>query len=240
MLDILGGALALKITTTCVIYFSKMTETGAGRSSSSDHTTLTINDGLIIPRSISASHDAGGGGSSEAEMELEIIAEYDGTNNPLIFGTGSLPAGNGVAVEKVTLGPVKIGSTMYHLQSSNFDFGIKEAVKGQSGGLYPEFVGVESQSPAVSGKSLNLAMQSPFGDGALAAVILFFRKITRGAGRTADATEEHISITMAECFLLHGEVAASQGGEATFDFTIHANYDGTNAIAVIDTTAAIA
>ena len=241
LLDI-AGINGLAISASFVaIYLSKMTQGSAARSTGADHECWTIKSGLIIPRRISASQEQGGG-SSEAEITYDIIATWDGTNAPLILSAASLPATSGIASQKYTLGPLDYAGVMYGVANLDFDFGLKEWVDGQDGQPYPNYACIMDRDPVVTVKTRDVHDVSAVIDAAGEAFTdarVWFKEIPKGGSRTADATAQHIKIGMTQGVAFWSDVEASQGGAAEQTVMIHPSWDGTNAIANINTAAAI-
>lgn len=208
---------------------------GGTRSAGATHTILTINEGLLVLDSITAQHLGG-----FATVNCRAIAVFDGTNAPVVPSTGASATTTALAGTWV-LGPTKLSSgTFEGVQSFNLDFGLNVEVGGGAGNVYPDHASVLSRAPSLSftTKDVSAITANHLAGVQDATVVQYLTHIVEGGGRVADATITHISLTM------QGQVAfESAGGPhgSTSDFTVRVtpNWDGTNAIVVVDTTAAI-
>lgn len=236
LLDAVGvTGLAIGDATSAKLFFAQL-EHRAGIKAGATHFSVAINDGLIIPNSISASHN------QEATMAISIAAAYDGTNLPLVLDPiATLPA-YASTLQKYTVGGIKLGGTIYDVDSINVQFGISLHEFGRNGIPYTEFMGLKARDTKVTFSTKDLSLintLTSIGSSQVDAVV-FFKKITDLGWRTAPATAEHISISISDCFASPGVMSASQNNLASSSVTLTPKYDGTNAVMVVDTTAAIA
>lgn len=228
------GISGLAIDTTAILWNYKIAENST-RSASTDHEKWTINHGIVIPRRLSVRQ------GGEATVSADIIAVFDGTNAAIIRGTGSIPSGSQDPASKFTLAKFNWGTTLYDSQSLDIDFGINEIVISANGDTEPTFAAIGDRTIRGTITTHDLSIRNVITpDGDIDKAIFFLRKIAEGGTRVADATEEHISLTMTEAYAHIGSSTASQNQPATQEVIFTANYDGTNAPLVIDTTAAIA
>ena len=229
----LAGASGAAITATVVVYFAKLVHGGTV-----DYTACfkaTFNDGMFVLRKASASNGA------EGSAEYELYATYDGTNAPVIFaGSATCPAEGGT-VAKFTNGPFKIGSTTIETQSSEFDTGFDIGQYGINGEVYDRAACILARKPMMRVQTLDLGAIATLGAGGTGDdVTMFFTKKSNQAANVANATEEHVSLVGALAHITPGAIEGSEGREATGSIEAQLLYNLTDAIVVIDTTAAIA
>jgi hypothetical protein len=222
------------ISATVVVYFAKLTHGGTR-----DYTACfkaTFNDGLIVLRNASAAH------GQEGEAQYEIYATYDGTNAPVIFATGATCPAESSTVNKFTCGPFKIGSTTIESQRNEYDTGFEIGQYGINGEVYDRAACILNRKPVFRVQTLDLGAISANvgGQGASGAVTMYFRKKTNKGGNIADATEENISLVGAASYITAGQIEGSEGKEASGQIEAQLVYNGTDAIVVMDTTAAVA
>ncbi len=234
VMDLMGfGVLA--VGTTVDLYSSKLAH-GASRAAGSSHVKLTINDGLIVPRVYQAQQ------GQEATAQFDVIATYDGSNLPFTYGVAALPGSSLQATQKFTLGPVKIGS-LFEAQSATINTGITEYVQGHSGEPYARLAAMQDRQVDFVISTFDLAMINTIGveGGAISSPTVWFRKKDASeVANVADGTNEHISMVIPTAMGIPGAVNSPQSGESTFEFTMTAIDDGTNAPVTLDTTAVIA
>ena len=68
---------ALASGNPAILFFQKLTE-GATRAGASSHLKMTVNEGIIVPRRITAD-------ANDASIEYDIVTTYDGTNAPIVL-----------------------------------------------------------------------------------------------------------------------------------------------------------
>lgn len=223
---------------TLEMYFQAVTE-GGTRAGASSHYKLTVSEGLLLPRTIEAPHNA------VATISYEAIATWDGANDPIVIAGSQSLAGTAAVDEMFTAGAVKInGSALTGIQNISIAFGITEMVLGDAGEVWPTFVAVQSIQPIITVTSLDAAAINTFAlegakQGATDSVV-YLRKLDKNGTRVADATEEHISFTIDDGRIAVQNVGGSHGAPLASVVQITPTYDGTNAPLVMDTTAAIA
>lgn len=212
------------------------TEEGGVRGSSG-HEMMVLNEGLILPRRLSASLDG------QATLEYEAIATWDGTNDPIVLSSSAL-AGTPNVTEDYYAGPVSVNGTACDgVQSIDIDFGIRERRERGDGDLWPTLVYIDRIVPTIRIRTLKAALLRTLGlkgaaQGATDTVV-YLRKGSDGGGRVANATSEHVSFTIDAGHIQVREVGGSNDGPAMVDLIIQPTYDGTNAILAVDTAAAI-
>ena len=236
ILDLIGSLGVVAVGATVDLYLHQLAH-GGSRTAGSTHLKLTVNDGLIVLRRISARHN------QEATAQVDVIATYDGTNNPFTYTAAqALPASSLVAAEKFTAGDFKLGITLYDVQGIEIDTGIKEFVAGKSGEPYARFAAMMDREITITVDTLDATLITTVGvmGGAQSNATVFLKKIAENADRVAAITAEHISIACPTAYVYPGSARASQGSEAMAQIVVCPSDDGTNAPVTVDTTAAIA
>lgn len=214
-------------------------EDGENFYAGAKHVKVTINKGILIPRTVSGSQ------GEIAQMTFEIIPTWDLTNDPLVIEKNQTYAVTPAADEQYTVGPLEIESLFIDtVESHTVNFGIQEKTKITGGNIFPTFTGHNS-AQAMNQHVTNDADYQADYDQSGAAIsdpfnFWFRKKAADGAGNVADATEEHIQFTVNKGHHCPMSAEGSIGGEATVGIEVTVIHDGTNARYVVDTTAAIA
>ena len=231
------GISGLALSSTLTAFFQQITK-GGTRAGASSHIRLTVNEGLVLPRTLNADQ-------ASASLSLECIATYDGTNNPIVIAAGQSLTGTPSVTEQFVAGPVSInGTTLNAVQSITIDFGIAETVAAGDGQVWPTFVAIGERRPRITIQSLDVGFLNTTGISGVAQSasdsVIFLRKVAKGATRVADDTAKHISFTIDDGMIITRSVGGSHGSPQMAEIEIIPTYDGSNAIMAIDTTAAIA
>jgi len=197
---------------------------------------LSIAQGFLVPRTLTAREGA------FAELVMEAIAiSTDGIVNPATFGTGSMPA-EPTAV-RWTIGPVSLNGSSFIAESVTVDFGLSVEVEASDGHAYPTFASIMTRQPTIRISSKEFDAGSTFGVPGTAQSatdsVISFRKLAHGGTRVADETAEHVTITVDDGLISFETFGASQGQRAITELVLTPTYDGTAAIMVLDTAAAI-
>lgn len=240
LLGVIGEG-ELKITSGAVAtFFYQQLDEGARRKGITSHLKKVVNQGIAVPRIISASQ-----GSAPATMSVDTVATWDGTNDPVVITDSQSLVGSPTVDEQFTVGPVKInGSFVGGVQSIDIDFGKILFVLSADGDGFPTFVSVNSISPTIRIVTTDVSFAATLGNfgvvqGATDSVV-FLRKKLQGNINTPDVTAEHISFTMDEGQIVPGRSSVNHEGNATKEFLLQPTYDGTNEPFVIATNSAIA
>lgn len=215
-------------------------------SAGSVHRTYVASRGLLLPRRLTCNHRQ----SATLDMEA-LLFSANGNSHPLtVADNAALPA---LVVNNVqhTLGGISFGTTgqvtnFGCAQSLSIDFGSAAETIGCGSDLYDVHLQLPSVRPVITITGLSAAVFA--GTGGVPAVgkpidhantAIYLRKYAQdGVGFVANATEEHIKITV------HGMAVVTQHnaqgttrGEVTLQIT--GAWDGTNAPIQIDTTSSI-
>ena len=233
-----GGKISAATTSTLTLGFQTIVEGGARNVGATTNKLLTINEGMMIPRSLSVSQ---GGGA--AQISYDIYATYDGTNEPIAVTSAALTH-TYPSVVLYGMGPVYLDTTAIDgVQSWSLDLGCREIVHADSGETYPRWVGIDTRSPSATVSCVDLAQILPanlgiLGKAVTTSVKMFLRKRTEGGTYVADNTSEHIIITLAECRASVQSYGGSHGAVVYPSLKLTPT-KGANAIVQIATNSAI-
>lgn len=232
-----GTALGSGTPAPGVFYLQKAANKGT-RTSGSNHVTGTINDGLAVLGQISAQT------SQKAMATFVAHAIFDGTNDPIAYAGSQALAAGVAADEAFTVGPVSInGSTIGGVKSITIDPGLQIEKNRSDGDPFPTHVCIMTIRPSITIRVAHEIMVAYGIDGVQQGAtdsIVYLRKLAQLGTRVADATAEHISFTIDDGLFTARTVRGSFPGTLEGEIRLTPNYDGSNAIIAIDTTAAIA
>jgi hypothetical protein len=213
---------------------------GGTRTAGATHRKYTLNDGLLFPTRLTCQH------GGDAELEYEVIATYDGSNDPIVIADSqALPSGLDDA-ERFTLGSMTIESVTFdHLRSFELDFGLRVEAEGSDSDIWPTIVTIIEILPVIRlrGVDIEWAKAANVPLIGLAAThtntAIYLRKRADGGTFVADATAEHIKFTAAGYATIE-TVFDAQGNETgETELVMPLVYDGTNDPLVIDTTSVL-
>jgi hypothetical protein len=210
--------------------------------SGSNHRRLRFSESYAMIRRISVSH------RQDAMAEVEAIALWDGTNNPVIpeatQALPTLPASSG----RWTLGDVEVGGISIGCNIQvDFDFGVNVEAFGCDSDIWDTHLNINQIVSRITITSLQPQGFATSGAVPLTGLIgthanttFYLRKrLAQGAGFVADATEEHIAITASGVLLVSDAHNAQANQRAQMSLQMECDYDGTNAPFTFDTTAAL-
>lgn len=219
-----------------ILYFSKGIA-GGSRSSGAVSMKATVAKALVIPVSIRAST------RPPATIDYRIIPIYDGTNLPVIWATTSLPTITETK-EMYCAGPCKInGATIEGITDISIDFGFNLDIIHDSGHVYPRYAGIRNRKSRITIKTTDLTYATTLtmaGAAVSSTTIVYLRQCADGGGRTANATETHISFLIGKAVVVPGPSEASENGPGSQSFVIAPAKGLAAEQIVLDTTAAIA
>lgn len=231
----LNGYLAVPAN-PITITFAQMDAQGI--ASGSVHKVVTVNNGLIVPVSVRGSQ------GEDATVRYRINMTWDGTNLPYtVANNAALPAQT-PNTEVFRIGQVDVnGSTLEAVNSIEVNFGTVVNVLGDSGSLYPTWSGIGDREGGIVIGTHDLNQLDGLGisgtaQGATDSVV-YFRKRALDGGLVADATAEHVSITMDAGHIAPGDTS-QQDNAQVMQVLVAPRHDGTNLPFVIDTATAIA
>jgi hypothetical protein len=242
-LGLLGATFGRKITDTSdevEIYFAKRAA-GDHLAGASSHYKLTIQEGLLIWRSIRAPHQ----GDAVGEFEIYAVST-DGTTAPTaMVSNASLPSLD-LVDELYTAGPVKIDSTWVEdVQNLSIDSGINVEEVSGSGSIYTTFTSIGvGRSPVIRADGFDYSALAALGadGGALPGTTIAWlrKKAADGAGNVSKASEVHISFTVPAGHYRYGNARGTVREHAGLTLQIDPRKTAGAAAMAIDTTAAIA
>lgn len=216
-------------------WFQKFAE-GATRASGGVHQKMTVKKGILIPTGLTARQ------GETAMLALQALATYDGTNNPVVLATAALE-GTPTLDEAYTLGPCNInGSALDNVQSVQIAPNITPALLSGDGAVWAKFVAIGERKPLITIMTTNAAVLGTYGlvGTAIGAsdVQIFLRKRTEGAALLADATAEHIKITVYDGMVSTRRINAQGSTPAMVELTVRPR-KGASAIMAVDTASAV-
>jgi len=227
-----GQMFAIESGKFFTLYYGQR-ETGGTFVAGSTVITLTINEGAIFLKSVSASQ------GQHAIATYDIYATYDGTLLPIVYLLAAAPT-DAILSEKFTLGPVKI-TTAQEVQGVTIDMNQTVMNSGHSGSPYALIAAVTSFEPTVTIQTFDAALigtLTTIGK-VIEATTIYFRKFDPALGRAADATATNISFVISDAFAFWGGLSGDRRADADMQITLRPYYDGTNAVFEIDTATAI-
>ena len=209
---------------------------GKQKVGATDHRKLVIPNGLVVARSISASH------RQPATIACEVMSIYDGTNDPLII-TESQPAPTGLSDSfRYTMGPVTIGGQAIEGNLSvEIDLGNGAATDGGDSEPFDTHIQIPQVIPTITISTRDVKkfaesvvpLRGLHGTHANTSIIL--RRRVNGTASFSDAADS-IEIT-ADVMCNFDDVFNAQAasrGQASLRLT--ALHDGTNSPLVFDTS----
>lgn len=221
--------------TSVASYYAKLlnTKTYAGALS---HDRDRILCGMILPTRITARQ------GQPAEMEVTVVPVYDGTNNPVIQDVNqTLPTG--VVSEMFTLGPGSINGVAVNgglNVSVMFNWNLDKEFG--DGDTWMSWCASLGNSPHLELSTPNRVLFNQLGisGGALSQPAIFYlRSIQRNKVAYANASAQHIKMTMNDGCAYPGRWSGQVGRRGEQPCTIVGTYDGTNAALAIATAQAI-
>lgn len=225
--------------TSATAYFTRVQDLGV-RGGNSTAAKIASTRGLIVPRTLTCRQN------SVATLSLDFWpTSADGTTNPIAITTGLTLPETPAITEIYTLGPVDVnGTTVPNVVGWSLDFGLDCRVKYEAGYAYPTFVAAWTQEPSLriqteDGISLSTYGVSGTAQGATASH-LYLAKTTLAGLRVADATTEHVKITVnaSQGLVYVGDIGGSNNGETTSE-AIFRPIVGSSAILTVSGASAI-
>lgn len=183
------------------------------------------------------------GSQSEASLSCDLIANYDGTNEPIVPTGGSVAlSGTPTSGQHFVAGPITINTTSYTgVQSVNIDFGIQKIQLSGDGEIYDTFQGIRTQAPTITATFIGLPLLNTFGlnGTALTGLSVYLRKVST-TGRVANGTAQHIKFAATSGVITVEDESGGGNGDVitTLKFTLTAANTSTNALTV-DTASTI-
>lgn len=204
------------------------------------HRTITMAKGFLWPDTLSVAQD------EHAELSLQALALYDGTNNPLVPAASAALPGTMADGERFGLGAVSIGGvTVTDHLSIDLTFGLQVEARRAEGDIWPTHLLLVSVKPQLRVRGAGVGQFATSGGIPLAGVaathantaIYLRKRSTAVAGYLSGSN--HIELTMAG-LATWGNVHDATGNQtAELELMVDVVYDGTNAPIVVDTAAAL-
>lgn len=214
---------------------------GGTRTTGDTHLKYNIVAGMVIPVSLSVSHQG------DATINYRILVISDGSaNNPVIL-TASVALPTGIADnEAFTLGKSTLGGILIPQKTSmEINFGINVIAEATDSDIWPTFISIESVNPSLTFNITDLTMMDaakiPFGGKVCthADSAVYLRKRAAGGTFVADATAQHIKFTLDGVAVMSEPRNASGSDPAGAVITVPLRFDGTNAPLTVNTASAI-
>lgn len=233
-----GGVALTELT----LWWKKGKDCGT-RDSGSVHAKTVATAGCAVMRALKASHNQ----IVEAEIQA-YLKSSDGMTDPLTWSFTQALGGAIADVDRYTLGPVFVtpdgGSrTQITVSEWEVDPGIEVEPESHDGVPYPTFIGIGSRMPKATLTTPDINhINTANMNGVIGSIELFLRKLSEGGagGRVANATEEHIKLTLADGLLITERASAETKGGASGSIAFDATRNGTDAILAIEFDVAIA
>jgi len=218
--------------------FLQKTVEGGTRASGAEHQKLTIKKGIIVPRTLNAGLDG-------ADLDLEAIATWDGTNDPIIVADNQALTGTPSVSELFCVGPAYInGASLEGIQNISIDFGIQVTLRYHQGDVWPHWSGIMLIQPVITITTDDALTLSTFGLSGTAQgetnSVIYLRKTQKNGTRVANDVAEHISFTVDDGHISVDNVRGPHGSILASVVRIDPIYDGTNDPIVINTATVIA
>ena len=178
-------------------YFKKGAVTGSVARATTEHKRVRITASCGYWTSIKLPHNGVG------EASVMVQANYDGTNDPLLYGGSVALPGNLAAGTYFGAGPVSINGTSYGtVQEISIDSGIKLLQLGGESERFDTFVGIEQTDPVVTIKFLEAINWATIGLEGTAlngstGLTFYARAFASNGSRIANATTSHIKFVCA-------------------------------------------
>jgi len=216
-------------------YFQKVAE-GSTRSApgSSNHIKLTADDGILLPRRMSATQ------GQVAEIEYEAVISSSDDNTPIATAASQAldPAVAPTVGEAYTVGAVSLnGNTVNGVQSITVDFGLTEYVLAGDGSAWPTFVAINERRPSITVTTHDLDLITTGLATGLDGVAqettdstIAFAEVTEGSAVRGGAS---IIFTIDEGRIRYSAIGGRHGEPQVGTLTITPTFDGTAAIMAI-------
>lgn len=217
-----------------VAYGQQMSCAGVGGAGV--HRSMTIKQGLVVPRTLTIDH------ANNAQISYDAYASWDGTNDPVVLATtATMPAYAGVVyplqqVGRWTMRGMTIASVaVLGKRSISIDFGPSVTHEAADGDRYPTVTTLAGISPVITVRGVSPSWWATHCDldgttatHASATIELLKRGI-------AIDTASHIKLTFAGLVTFDTLFDAGVDGPGESVMRINCVYDGTNAPIVATT-----
>ena len=207
---LVGMAIPTSTTYTTVDAFLTQMAERATRTAGSNHFRVRVNEGMLIPKSLSWSQ------GQAAKLSCEIHATYDGSNAPLVYSDSVALPHTPTVDELFTGGKVTInGSVLYGVQSLTLDFGLSVIKESAGGDLWPTFVGIAERGPTITIQTKTAPSLTTYGLSGTAQgsseTSFYLTKVSKMGTRVAAGTAEHIKVSLSASL---GQIIVDSAGGA--------------------------
>lgn len=215
-IDMLGGV---------VFYYRKLAR---GTVPTADAISHTINDGIILPRSISVDN------RGIAQIDFQVMIADDGVNDPIIVNASdTMPALGSENEQLFTLGTAKVANTTITKKKSvRVDFGLTGTREMADSDIEATFISLTGVLPVITIAGIDSTWATSLGLAGAACThansYVQFRKLLHGGSFVADGSAVHPKLTFAGIADITKVLGASQGRTAQSAIRVSATYDGTN------------
>lgn len=231
-----------------IAYFQKHLAAGV-RSTISDFISVTITDGLLVPRTM-AWQDG-----QPATIAFDVFPAKSDGSNVVTVATGVANPSITMTTDQIwTAGPLKVNTATLSttkflaVQSGNLDFGIEVERIGGDGHIYDQFVSILSRQPVLTAQLTDETSLTELCTGGemigKAQTVndskVFLRKMLANGTRVAAETAEHIFIAMDDGIIVPDNAAATAVAALSTGIRLLPAYDGSNPLLNFSTTTAIA
>jgi len=212
---------------------------GSTRAGASSHKKYNVQEGIIVPRSLRCDHQG------DAVAAFDLIATYDGTNDPVAETDSQSVDTAATDDERYTIGGITLGNiALTGFRSVEINFGVVARSVGADSDIWDTFCYIPTISPTIVFRGIDPlwfdAAAVPLIGlvGTQANTTIYLRK-RAATGYVANGTAEHIKINAAGLVTLDNIFSASGDAEGETSIMMTTQYDGTNAPLVINTASAI-
>ena len=188
------------------------------------HLKCTISDGLIIPISLRASHNASAMLQLLMHATLGTTATYSKSVPMLWEASQQITSGAGALTNLFTTGVVKFNSRLVKgILDINVNFGIQVLNESSDGDVYDSQIAIIGQDPVIEFTTRDAALAAEVGDGLSVSSGggVYFRKITQDGQRVAEATTSHVGITFVDGMIKPGALNLQHKQADSHAFTIY-------------------
>lgn len=226
---------------TVKIYRTKLVHGGL-IAAGSVHGMFTLNRTIIVLRSITARQ------GQAASATFDILAAYDGSNNPVTFAADqAVPAFTG-GVEAFTVGVARsdvLGAPAFpenaETQSLDITPNISDEAIADSGSAFAEDIILRSMQPEVRMMTFDAGVVTDAVINGVddANIDFFLRKLKDKSIPHADVDTEHLKISMGDALVSLDESSGAEDGVAETTLVWNAVDDGSNPYFAIAASQAI-
>jgi hypothetical protein len=229
--------LAISASNILTGYLQKVTQGGLRASATGNHITMVMNEGILIPQTLTVTTD------QLATLSMAAIATYDGTNLPVVFTDSENYTASASTIVGWTLGPIEpINVAVPGNTTMTIDFGFQLETLSGDGEGYPTFTYIGRRQPTVTFSSKTAAVFDTLSetgkDLSSSPTDVFLRRVsTAGDGtvRYGVGESEHIKFQMYGSYGSPQSVGGAHGASVDAGVVLTPYYNGTNASVIITT-----